>query len=57
MNTFVINHVAKAIRLRDSTDEFALARAALEALLELPDGEVIYQDCLNISIKQILGEI
>ena len=33
----MINRVAKAIALRDTTDEFAMARAAIEAMREPTD--------------------
>lgn len=36
----MIEKVAKAIRLRDTTDEFAMARAAIEAMRE-PTKEMI----------------
>lgn len=35
MTATTIERVAKAIRLRDSTDEYALARAAIEAMREI----------------------
>lgn len=38
MRDDMVERVAKAIRLRDTTDEYAMARAAIEAMLEPTDG-------------------
>lgn len=42
----MIERVAKAIRLRDTTDEFAMARAAVEAMRE-PTKAMIIAGCEN----------
>lgn len=58
MNNEVIDRVAKAIRDPiDNLDSFEdIAKAAIKALLDLPEGSVIYQDCFEESIKSILGK-
>jgi len=58
MNNEVIDRVAKAIRDPiNNLDSFEdIAKAAIKALLDLPEGSVIYQDCFEESIKSILGK-
>jgi hypothetical protein len=41
----MVENIAKAIRLRDSTDEFAIARAAIKAMRDLPE------DILDLGVK------
>ena len=56
----IIAHVARAIRVRDSLDEFALARAAIEAMRYLvkmtPDGNQADDIILNKYIDKALKE-
>lgn len=60
----VIEKVAKAIRLRDTTDEFAMAKAAIQAIADYYDNEastteaqdydpITYQNIAN-AMKEIL---
>ena len=46
----MIERVAKAIRLRDTTDEFAMARAAIEAMLEPTEDMVSAGEGFNFAI-------